>query len=40
MRAPRSAEFALLLACCLVPALFLPRSKPARTVDPTSMMGH
>jgi hypothetical protein len=29
----------ILLAFCLVPALFLPRSKPAHTVDPAAMVG-
>jgi len=30
----------ILLAFCLVPAAFLPRSKPARTVDPAAVMAH
>jgi hypothetical protein len=29
----------LLVACCLIPAAFLPRKKVA-PVDPTAMMGH
>jgi hypothetical protein len=29
----------VLVACCLVPAAFLPRRKVA-PVDPTAMMGH
>jgi EmrB/QacA subfamily drug resistance transporter len=30
----------ILLAFTLVPALFLPRTKPERAVDPAAMMGH
>ncbi len=30
----------ILVACCLVPAFFLPRSKPKETVDPTALVGH
>ena len=29
----------VLVACCLIPAFFLPRKKLA-PVDPTAMMGH
>ena len=29
----------VLVACCLIPAAFLPRRKVA-PVDPTAMMGH
>jgi hypothetical protein len=29
----------VLVACCLIPAAFLPRTKVA-PVDPTAMMGH
>lgn len=29
----------VLVACCLTPASFLPRRKPARPVDPAVMMG-
>jgi hypothetical protein len=29
----------ILVACCLIPAAFLPRTKVA-PVDPTAMMGH
>lgn len=31
---------AILVAVCLIPALFLPRTKPAKPVDPTVMAGH
>jgi EmrB/QacA subfamily drug resistance transporter len=30
----------VMLACCLVPALFLPRTKPAKQVDPAVLVGH
>jgi MFS family permease len=30
----------ILVACCLVPAAFLPRSKPRQPVDPTVLVGH
>ena len=30
----------VLVALCLVPALFLPRRRPARAVDPGALMGH
>ena len=30
----------ILLAFCLIPAAFLPRSKPARTVEPAAVMAH
>jgi EmrB/QacA subfamily drug resistance transporter len=29
----------VLVACCLVPAWFLPRSKPSRQVDPAAVLG-
>jgi EmrB/QacA subfamily drug resistance transporter len=30
----------ILVACCLVPAFFLPRKKSDKPVDPAAMMGH
>jgi EmrB/QacA subfamily drug resistance transporter len=30
----------ILVACCLIPAFFLPRKKADKPVDPTAMMGH
>ncbi len=30
----------ILVACCLIPAAFLPRSKPKKPVDPTVLVGH
>jgi len=30
----------VLVACCLIPAFFLPRKPPAEPIDPTAMMGH
>ncbi len=30
----------ILIACCLIPAFFLPRRKPDHAVDPAAMMGH
>ena len=30
----------ILVACCLIPAAFLPRSKPKQPVDPTALVGH
>jgi EmrB/QacA subfamily drug resistance transporter len=30
----------VLVALCLVPALFLPRRRPERAVDPAALMGH
>ena len=30
----------ILVACCLIPAFFLPRKKAAKPVDPAAMMGH
>ena len=30
----------ILVACCLIPAAFLPRSKPRKPVDPTVLVGH
>ena len=30
----------ILVACCLIPAAFLPRSKPQQPVDPTALVGH
>ena len=30
----------VLIGCCLIPALFLPRRKPDHAVDPAAMMGH
>jgi EmrB/QacA subfamily drug resistance transporter len=30
----------ILIGCCLIPALFLPRSKPEHAVDPAAMVGH
>jgi EmrB/QacA subfamily drug resistance transporter len=30
----------ILVACCLIPAFFLPRKKAERVVDPAAMMGH
>jgi hypothetical protein len=29
----------VMLACCLIPALFLPRSKTAKPVDPVLLAG-
>ena len=31
---------AVLVGCCIIPALFLPRSKPPKPVEPAAMMGH
>ncbi len=30
----------ILVACCLIPAFFLPRKKAERVVDPAAMVGH
>jgi EmrB/QacA subfamily drug resistance transporter len=30
----------ILVACCLIPAFFLPRKKAEKPVDPAAMMGH
>ena len=30
----------VLVACCLIPAAFLPRSKPKKAVDPKVLVGH
>ena len=30
----------ILVACCMIPAFFLPRHKPEKPLDPTAMMGH
>ncbi len=31
---------AVLVACCLVPAYFLPRKKVEQSVDPSVIVGH
>ena len=30
----------ILVACCLIPAFFLPRKKAERVVDPAALVGH
>ena len=30
----------VLVACCLIPAAFLPRTKPKKAVDPSVLVGH
>ena len=30
----------VLVACCLIPAAFLPRTKAAKQVDPAVLVGH